>query len=249
MRIRNQHFRSVNKEDIKTFDDLAVIMEGCSKTFRDLLHKHFEYQQRVEDGIWSDVYLKVDTIASEADCNEKTVDRFNTDFAALVQKRNRYINGRQTSNVYKMTKTVYQYMKAFWRLGLWKQGNNFDFWWKWIKKIWVDCGCDHLTFMNKVWNHKSNSLKNKDGSYEHGSKKMSLGDLGKCPSSSNSLSQEMNICTGWVPSGDVKKAEDWLRKKIRDSINDVKWYVVDQKHHLISLKGLLGSCLKENLAR
>lgn len=248
MRFTNEVFKSVKKEDIKTFDDLAVIFEGCSKTYMKLLKNHFEYQRRVDDGIWSDVHVKVDTIASEAECNEKTVDRFNIHLSAIVQKRNRYKNGKQTSNVYKMSKVAYQYMKAFWRLGLWKKGNNFDFWWKWIKQMWIDCGCDHLKFMNKVWNHKPLTHKEKDGNHEQSSEKMSHGNLAKCPSSSNSLSQEMKICTAFVPSEEVRKAESWLRKKIQDSVNDIKWYVVDQKHRLRSFKGLLSSRLKANLA-
>lgn len=245
---KNQIFKSVKAEDIRTFDDIALLMESASKTYNDLLHQHFEYQKMCEDGILKEVYPTIETIAEKVGCSEKTVDRFNADFSAAVFHRRRYRNGKQTSNLYKMNKVVYQYMKAFWRLGLWKAGNNFKFWWEWIKKMWQECGCDHFAFMNKVWNHKPYSSKKIDGSSEQAAKKMSLSNLDKCPSSSNPLSEMIDICTGWVPSSEIKKMERLLLSKARDAVNDMKWFSIEQRNKIRSYPGLFADMMRRNLA-
>lgn len=229
---KNSDLKTVKKEDIKNFEDVALLIESCSETYKNLLHRHFEYQKMREDGIWKEVYPTVETISKKAKCNEKTVDRFNSDLSAVVHHRRRWKGGKQTSNVYQMNKIFYQYMKAFWRLGLFKEGNPFQIWWEWIKKLWLDCNCDHLRFMNKVWNYKSPKSNSLDGTSEQPSEKMSLGENGKCPSSFNPLSEAMKICTDFVPSSKIQEMEAFLLRKTRDAINDLKWYAVDQKRHI-----------------
>lgn len=244
---KNETFKKIKSEDIKTFDDIALLMESASKTYNDLLHQHFEYQKRREDGIWKEVYPTIHRISKEVGCSEKTVDRFNSDFSAAVFHRKRFKNGKQTSNVYRMNKVVYQYMKAFWRLGLWKSGNNYKFWWEWIKKIWQECGCDHMAFMNKVWNYKSPKSKEINDGCEQRSKKMSLGENQKCPSSSNLLSGMIDRCTGWVPSSEIRKMDYLLKKKIEDSIRDMKWYA-SNGNTIHSYQGFFADMLRRNLA-
>lgn len=246
---KNQALKILKPEDFKTFDDIALLMESTSKSYRGLLHRHFELQKMREDGILKEVYPTIETISEKVGCSEKTVDRFNSDLAAVVPHRRRYKNGRQTSNVYRMNKVVYQYMKAFWRLGLWKAGNNFEIWWQWIKKIWLDCGSDHLRFMNKVWNHKPPSNNKLDSSSEQGSEKMSLGENRKCPSSSNPLSEVLKICISFVPSSEIKKIESLLLRKMRDAANDLKWYAMGPGNLIRSFPGFFADMLRRNLER
>ena len=113
------------------------------------------------------------------------------------------------SNVYQMNKIFYQYMKAFWRLGLFKEGNPFQIWWESIKKLWLDSNCDHLRFMNKVWNYKSPKSNSLDGTSEQPSEKMSLGENGKCPSSFNPLSRSYELM--YLTSYHLRRFKRWKR--------------------------------------
>src|SRR5258706_8225969 len=135
---KNIDFKSISPEKIKDFEDINLIFESTSPSYQKLLYRHFQYQQRVDDRIWSDVYCTVATIAKEVQKNERTVHRFHKDLACVIFKKIRRKNGKQTSNTYKMHKTVYQYMKAFWRLGLWKDGVDFKDRWRWIQQLWID---------------------------------------------------------------------------------------------------------------
>lgn len=248
MKIKNEALRSLKPEDIKTFDDIALLVESASETYFRIAEHHFQLQRRREDGIWKEVFVEIDTIAKAVDCNEKTVDRFNRDMGCIIYKRNRFRNGKQTSNVYTANKVFYQYFKAFWRLGLFKGDLPFKVMWSWIKKLWVNSGCNHEEFMNKVWNRKPGQSNNLNDICKEGSQKMSLGDSGKCPSISNPLTEVMNICTSFVPSSDVRKAEVWLLKKVREAVNDIKWYAVDKKNPIGRFQALFSSRFRAKLA-
>lgn len=246
--LKNSEAKKILPEKIKSLDDICLILESLSKTYRHLLHFQFDYQKRVEDGIWKEVYVSAKKIAKDAKCNEKTIHRFNQDMCTFVPRRHRWKDGRQTSNVYKMHKVVYQFMKAFWRLGLWKEGVDYDERWLWIKKMWVECGCDTLKFMNKVWNYKPFSKKDKDVGYEQGEKKMSVGENQKCPSSFNSLSMTLDeYSTSWVSQADLKKISALLMRKVRASISDMKWFSIEQGNFIRNFTGLFAQRLSANL--
>jgi len=225
--VTNRHFKAIKSEDIKSLDDVAIFIENASPIYRKLLKQHYNYQKRCEDGIWEEVFAGAKFIAAEdeIDCNEKTVHRFNADMGAVIFRRRRFKDGKQTSNVYKMNKTFYQFMKAFWRLGLWKEGTNFEIQWRWIKKLWVEVGCDTLAFMNKVWNYKSLKSKDMQDSCEHRVSKMSVGKNDKCPSISNSLSLTLEkYCTGSVPAKKLKEIEARIANGLRLALDDLRWY-------------------------
>jgi len=246
--LKNEEAKKILPEKIKSLDDICLIFESISKTYRHLLHFQFDLHKRVDDGIWKEVYMSAKRMAKEAECNEKTVHRFNQDMHAFVARRNRYKDGKQTSNVYRMHKVVYKFMKSFWRLGLWKEGVDYDERWIWIKKMWVECGCDTIRFMNKVWNHKPLSKKDKQTSYEQPDKKMSVGENEKCPSSSKSLSMTLDeYSTSWVSHADLKKISSFLLRKVRASISDMKWFSLEQGHFIRNFTGLFAERLSANL--
>jgi len=244
---KNTAFQSVKAESIKNMDDLIVIIDSLSKNYKSLLCYSFHQFKKVEDGIWKGYFQTASTIASKNHCCDKTVYRFTNDLSCLIFRKKRWKDGKQTSNTYKMHKTAYQFLKAFWRLGLFKVGVDFEERWSWIKKMWLDCGSDTLKFMNKVWNYKPLKPKNKRTTYEHEQKKMSVGDNGKCPSTSYSLTLTLEDCTTWVPSKDLKNIERLLNKKLHAAIGDIKWLALEQGRKITSYSGLLAERLASHL--
>jgi hypothetical protein len=243
---KNHQLSAVNPTDVKTGDDIFLLMESASKSYQKLLIEHFRYQQMVEDRVIKEVYPSANKLSHDLDISQKTVHRFNKDLACVIFKRNRWKAGKQTSNLYKMSKIFYQYLKAFRRLGLFKVGIRFQERWEWIKKMWMDLGCDHDRFMNKVWSY---SPLRKSKNYEQGSKKMSLGDFKKCPSSSNSLSLTLENCTDFVPFGKFKEMEEYLQKKIRLSIEDMRWYLKETGKTITNFAAFFGDAMSRHCSK
>lgn len=243
---RNEALKIIRPEEVKNLDDIAILIDSSSKNYKKLIQRHFDYQKRMEDGIWDGVYPCALEIAKNI-CHEKTVHRFHADLSCIIFKKNRFRGGKQTSNIYRMHKTAYQYLKAFWRLGLWKKGVDFESRWSWIKKMWIECGCNHLAFMNRVWSYKSPNPNKLGSGFEQGLRKMSHGEFQKCPTISNSLSEAMKMCTGWVPDSQVKAMMSLLLNKTRESLNDLKWYVQDQGNSVKSYPGFFSSSLRRHL--
>lgn len=244
---KNESFKILKPESIKDFDDIALIFESISKNYKNILHYHFQLQERVEDRIWSDVYMKAETIAANCECDERTVHRLHKDLSAIIFKKKRYKNGKQTSNVYKMHKLFYQFMKAFRRLGLWKEGVNFKERWKWIKELWLKSGCDTGQFINNVYNYKSNKNKGLSIGCKQGGKNLSVSDIPKCQSSFLPLSEAMKICTNWVPSEKLKEIESFIMRKVRWAMEDMKWYVLEKHKTIYSYTGFFADALKRSL--
>jgi len=232
--VTNTHLKALKPEEIQTLDEVSFIIEHASPTYLKLLKQHFDYQQRVEDGIWPEVYVSAKYIAKkDVLCDEKTVHRFNADMQSVIFRRRRFKDGKQTSNVYKMNKNFYKFMKAFWRLGLWKPGTHFETQWIWIKKLWVEYGSDTTRFMNKVWGYKPLKSKDMNTPFEQFKSKMSVGKSDKCPSSSNSLSSTLEeYSTPAVPTHKLQEIENLLRNGLRKSMEDIRWYSSQAKKSL-----------------
>jgi len=228
--VPNKLLKNLKADEIQTLDEISFILDHASPTYLKLLKQHFDYQQRVEDGIWPEVYVSAKYIAKkDVLCDEKTVHRFNADMGSVIFRRRRFKDGKQTSNVYKMNKTFYKFMKAFWKLGLWKAGTHFETQWAWIKKLWIEYGCDTTLFMNKVWSYKSLKDKGKQTSYEQAKSKMSVGFSDKCPSSSKALSITYEYSTSVVPATRLREIESLLKTRIRQAMEDVHWYAARGK--------------------
>lgn len=235
---KNDTLLKISAEDIKNFDDISFILESCSKSFLKMIFYHFRKQHMIEDRLIKEMYYGAARIGKDNACCEKTVHRFNRALSCVIFKRNRFKDGKQTSNSYEMHKVFYQYLKAFWRLGLFKKGADYEKRWHWIKKMWVDCSSSPMAFMNKVWNHKPLTPKEKKKAYEHSQKKMSYGESQKCPTNLNSLSLTSINGTEWVSDVHLKEIENLLRRKMTDTFSDLKWYALEKGRNIRSWPGI-----------
>jgi hypothetical protein len=249
---KNSQFKEITSEKIKTIDDLILIFDSVSKKNRDLIFFFFDYQRAAEEGrLPKGIIFGISTIAKKmkkefkCPCTEKTIDRFIRDLGGIVQHRQRIIGGKQSSNEYRMPKHIFKFLRWFWRLGLWKRGNKFSQTWNWIKKKWIDCDCDETKFMNMIYNYKSKSSKEKKGGCEQSTKKMSLGENAKCPSSLYSLSSILDeYGTGVVPLKNLKEIEVFLIQKFRHVFEDIKWFALEKGNRVRDFRGLFNNRLK-----
>lgn len=221
---KNSHLKNINSEQLATLDDMRIIFQCSSSTYLQLLNYHFEMQCKVQDGIWKQVYQRVQTISKKNGCEERTVHRFHKDCANFILRKKRWKDGKQTSNIYRMNKTFYRFMKAFSKLGLFRPDVNFSERWEWIEKLWEKSVFDVTRFINNVYNSNPISLRKLKEGYKQVDSKMSVSSLDKCQSNSSLTSNLEEICTGWVPSKEIKELETWLKKKIRHACEDMKWF-------------------------
>lgn len=103
--------------------------------------------------------------------------------------------------------------------------------------------------MNKIYNYNSINPKRLRPCYEHGQKKMSHGDYAKCPTTSNSLSLNLDIGTVRVPESDRRKMESFLQQKVNHAMQDMKWYSVDIGKTIMNPVGFFKNALKRDLLR
>lgn len=223
----NKSLQKIAPENIENFDDLMIIMDCCSKAYLRILYYYYLCESKVEDNIWKETHPTVYTIAKEVKCSQKTVHRFNSHAQGLVKKTNRWKKGKQTSNTYKFHKKIFQYFKAFNKCGLWRHLEDsaaFKMTLNRLKKTWEECGGDEYRFMNKIYNRKFHKHREIKTGFEQPEKKMSVGDLGKCPT--NSLLPFLDrYSTGKVPIKYLEGIDRWLGNQVKSALRDMSWYL------------------------
>lgn len=193
------------------------------------------------------IFPKTATIAKALKIHHATVDRFinSEEFRKFATKIRRAF----TSNLYILHPWVIECFKALEKLGFMKYfRENFERW----RKLWkVRMGkfyCSKLiniSSWDQVFKYKLDrnklSTKRIDGCG------MEDGDRCCTTRSTSYYKEDMKNSAFWVPSNDVEKMEKLLERKIKHTLEDMKWYVLEQNRKIHNYAAFFADSLARNL--
>ncbi len=202
-------------------------MESFSPKQYAVFYQMHRYQSQVDDKIIPSNYRSIRTIAKDAGCCRRTVERTFKKFPQMIKRKHRYKNKKQITNRYFFDKQLGTVFKMLDKFGMHKPDADYGKLMKWVqKKFFEDCDADFARFSD--WANRNLSTRQRSsnkrlrGSSEQAEKSMSPLFKGICRTDLLGINFKLEYSTALGTYGDEISAV--LKKLEKDCVERIVWY-------------------------